>query len=289
MRNKNPSRDEKKTQKKSSKYEREYELERKLRHKNKELKRLKKETRELLSELDKAYKGIRKSQGEKIIDERLNLASEFTAELADRLKNSLNVMSLSVQYLSEKFNDENEKKELTEKIMEKIGILNNMAMGLLNFAKPHKPELKTYSVHKVLDNALNLLKFQCIEEKVEVVKDYSSKILPVKMDMEMMEQVFLNILDNSLWAMKGGGTLSVTTRFLSPQKRAQIIIKDTGVGIPQGNLQKIFDPLFSNKRNAVGLGLSVAYRIIQQHKGSIEVQSQEGKGTTIFIELPVAR
>jgi len=249
---------------------------------------LKKETQNLLKELDLAYKEIRKSQNHIIIKERLKLASEIAAGISDKLRNQLNIINMSAQYLSNQFTEEDEKKEFIKKIMERIENLNNMAINLLNFATPREPNLENYHINEILDRILKLVKYKCIVHRIKIIRNYSSNIPPVKIDPDMMEQVFLNIIDNALWAMQNGGNLYINTRFLKSQNSVQIKIKDAGKGISKYDLPKIFDPLFGRKENGTGLGLSIAYRIIKEHKGSIKADSSPGKGTSFSIELPIS-
>jgi len=247
-----------------------------------------KKAKDLFRELDKAYKEIHKSQYNKYNKERLKLVSEIAAGVADRLRNPLNIISLSVQHLNSQFIDQDERKEFTEKVMGEIENLNGMIIDLLNFARPYEPDLEKHHIHEILDRAFNLVKYKCIVQKIKVVKNYSSKIPPVNIDPELMEHAFLNIIDNALWAIQKEGKLYITTRFLHDQNLVQVKIVDTGKGIAKYDLPRIFDPLFSRKKNGTGLGLSIVYRIIEEHKGSIQIESSHGKGTTFSIKIPVS-
>ncbi|HZX09420.1 MAG TPA: ATP-binding protein [Acidobacteriota bacterium] len=244
-----------------------------------------KKAKNFFREMDKAYKEIHKSQYNK---ERLKLASEIAAGVADRLRNPLNIISLSVQHLNSQFIEQDERKEFTEKVMGKIEDLNNMIIDLLNFARPYEPDLEKHHIHEILDRACNLVKYKCIVQRIKVVKNYYSKIPPVNIDPELMEQAFLNIIDNALWAMQKEGKLYIITRFLHNQNLVQVKIMDTGKGISKYDLPRIFDPLFSRKKNGTGLGLSIVYRIIEEHKGSIQIESSQEEGTSFSIKIPVS-
>ena len=108
---------------------------------------------------------------------------------------------------------------------------------------------------------------------------------------DQLQQVFMNIISNAAEAMEpdGKGELSITTRYSSKNGKITVCFKDTGVGIPDENLSKLFEPFFTTKKKGkgVGLGLSVAYGIIQEHDGSINVQSEKENGTTFIIEIPL--
>jgi len=109
----------------------------------------------------------------------------------------------------------------------------------------------------------------------------------ILMDREQMKQVALNLLLNAVQAMPGGGTLTLKGQNSKDGQWITISIQDSGVGIPDEDMNKLFDPFFSTKEGGIGLGLSIAHRIIDQHRGKIEVESDPGKGTLFTIWLPV--
>jgi signal transduction histidine kinase len=263
-------------------------LKKKLKEKDRKLKEVKQETRVFLNELDMAYKELRKTQEELILKEKLSVAGGFATGIAHEIKSSLNVIAMSVQHLHTKFSPGDDRREFTGAVLEKVEKLNSLATELIQFARPHEPDIKKNDIHDVVDRVLNLVKFKCVVQKIKIQKRYSPRIPKVSIDKELMEQVILNIVDNALWAMPKGGDLIITTRNSANNGSVEVKISDTGLGIAPSDCSRIFDPFFTKKADGTGLGLSIVHRIIEEHKGIINVESQLNKGTTFLIRLPVS-
>ena len=257
--------------------------------KNQKSQEIKQETDDLLTELDDAYKLLRKTQEELIIKEKLSMAGGLAAGVAHELRNSLNIIGISVQYLHNKFNNGDERREFTKAIMNKVEKLNSVTTDLIHFARPQNPEFKKANIHKILDRALRLVKFKCIVQKVRVVRNYAANLPPIEIDKELIEQVALNLIDNALWAMPERGKLIIMTRISPENNLIEMKFTDTGCGISRKNLSRIFDPFFTQRNNGTGLGLSIVHRIVETHKGSIDVESEPNIGTTFRIKLPASQ
>jgi signal transduction histidine kinase len=173
--------------------------------------------------------------------------------------------------------------------------------GLLDFSRQKEPEMRLSNVNNLIDNVLGMVEKQYRKEKIEVVRMLDPNIPDVMMDARQMEQVVINITNNAVFAMKESvgntehagvlrkGELTVGSRFHAYKECVEIFIKDTGVGISKNVLRKIFDPFFTTRKDGkgTGLGLSISYGIVKMHDGSIEVDSEIGKGTTFRIFLPL--
>ncbi len=162
----------------------------------------------------------------------------------------------------------------------------NIVSSLRNFARLDEAERKRVNIHEGLDGSLVLVHHQ-LKNRIEIVKDYGT--LPeIECFPNQLNQVFMNLLVNAAQAIPGRGTISIKTLHLGNE--VQVKISDTGVGIPRENMRKIFDPGFTTKGVGVGtgLGLSICYKIIQDHRGRIAVESEVGRGTTFTITLPVS-
>lgn len=173
--------------------------------------------------------------------------------------------------------------------------------GLLDFSRQKEPEMGLSNVNTLIDNVLNMVEKQYRKEKIEVVRMPDPHIPDIMMDARQMEQVIINIANNAVFAMKEAtedterigihrkGMLTVGSCFHADKESVEIFIKDTGVGINKNDLGKIFDPFFTTRKDGkgTGLGLSISYGIVKMHDGSIEVDSEVGKGTTFRIFLPL--
>jgi signal transduction histidine kinase len=156
--------------------------------------------------------------------------------------------------------------------------------SLKNFARLDEGERRKVNIHQGLDSTLTLVHHQ-LKNRIQVVKEYGD--LPeIDCFPNQLNQVFMNIFVNAEQAMPERGTLTIKT--FREGNTAKIMISDTGMGIPKENLAKIFDPGFTTKGVGIGtgLGLSICYKIIQDHHGRIEVESEVGKGTTFIVSLP---
>jgi signal transduction histidine kinase len=163
--------------------------------------------------------------------------------------------------------------------------ITKIVLDLKDFAHPREDELQLTDINKNLDATLNIISNE-LKYKVTVIKNYGN--LPMVLCYsDQMIQVFMNLFINAAQAIETSGTITITTKCLDDD--VEIVINDTGSGIPEENLLKIFDPFFTTKDVGVGtgLGLNVAYKIIEKHNGAINVSSQVGKGTTFTIRIPI--
>jgi len=170
--------------------------------------------------------------------------------------------------------------------------ISRIVSNLLAFSRHSKMEFGSVKLNQLIEKTLflnaNLLKLHSIR----VEEGLDPRLPDFTGSEDRLQQVFMNLLSNAAEAMEAGRgerVLSIHTKHLSEKEWVSVSVADTGVGIPKGNLSRLFEPFFSTKKKGkgVGLGLSVAYGIIQEHGGSIQVQSEEGRGTTFTIELPL--
>ena len=141
------------------------------------------------------------------------------------------------------------------------------------------------SVNAVMDDLITFLAPEAEEKHIRISRNLDSFLPNVEIDARYLRQCLLNIIENAFAAMPGGGTLGLSTRL--DGDFVTIRISDTGTGIAEGEIQKIFEPYFTTKATGTGLGLTVVYKVIKEHRGDIFVSSQEGKGTVFTIKLPV--
>jgi two-component system, NtrC family, sensor kinase len=157
--------------------------------------------------------------------------------------------------------------------------------NLLDFARQRAPSLKGVDLSAVVEEALSLLGHRLQMQNVEVVKDLEP-MPPVMADFGQLRQSFVNIALNACEAMNGGGTLTANTQ--ATDRRVEVRIADTGPGIAPEHLPRILDPFFTTKEKGTGLGLSVVYGIIERHGGTLDIESEVGRGTTVIVRLPVS-
>jgi two-component system NtrC family sensor kinase len=164
----------------------------------------------------------------------------------------------------------------------------NIVADLLNFARQQEVLAQETDIHTLLEQVIEGIRLQPIFEEVEIVRQFSPDMPAIQADPAQLQQVFVNLLNNAAEAMEDGGTITLATRPVNNQW-VEIKVSDTGRGIPEENLGKLFTPFFTTKAlgKGTGLGLSIVYGIIKMHQGQITVQSRIGQGTTFTVTLPV--
>ena len=160
--------------------------------------------------------------------------------------------------------------------------------NLLEFARQRPLSLKEVDLSAVLDEAVSLVGHQAKLHGIAINRHVGA-LPPIQADFGQLRQAFVNIMLNACEAMKDGGTLSISCQPTPGATGVGLVFSDTGAGIPPDRLAKIFDPFFTTKEMGTGLGLSVVYGIVERHRGTIDIQSEVGKGTTFTIVLPAAR
>lgn len=240
--------------------------------------------RELEARVQEKTIELKRAQAEIIQTEKLSTLGFFSAGMAHEIRNPLNSISLFIQLIRSGLDDP-EKQDYTEKIMKEISRIDGILRKLLDAVKRPRFEIKEVLIDKVIDETLGLFKSRIEMHKISVQRDYRRIPPPIDADPLEIEQIFSNLFVNSIEEMHDGGSLTV---LLDYNEKAIIIkVSDTGKGIPQENLNKIFDPFYTTKKIGTGLGLSVVLRIVKTYHGRIEVENNPEKGVTFSITLPL--
>ena len=156
--------------------------------------------------------------------------------------------------------------------------------GFLRLTKPDVYNFKKSNVNSVIKETVSVLEPEAIKQNVRIKLELCNTIPSVYIDRDRMNQVFSNLIINSIEAMPRGGVITISTDKI--QDGVVIVIKDTGIGIKKDNIRKIFSPYYTTKKQGFGLGLSLIHGIISRHRGKIFVSSEVGKGTEFTIMLP---
>ena len=226
--------------------------------------------------------------------EQLKMVGELAAGLAHEIKNPLAGIKGSIQVLVETASIAEEDRSLILKAIDEIKRIDILLKSLLNFAKPPKLHLMATDVNDLLDKAVALsLKHPSLSpggsKTINVLKDFDPDIQEIMADPMQLQQVFLNLMFNAIEAMPKGGAIAVKTFLDDSDNVLRIAISDTGKGMEPQMLDQIFQPFFTTKRKGSGLGLSICQRLVDQHEGTLSVESAPGKGTVFTILLPVRK
>jgi len=231
--------------------------------------------------------------------DRLAAIGQIAAGIAHEIKNPLVGIRGAAQLLKSELRDAagDSLIEYLDVILKEADRLNSVLEGILDFTRVSPRERGGFNIHSILDRALLLNEGTARQNNVVLAREYDPSLPDVVGNQDQLMQVFLNIVKNAVEVMPSGGRLTVVTRmsdlFTSVQadgrKHRLMVVKvsDTGPGIRQEHLQDIFAPFFTTKDKGVGLGLALSYQIVQEHLGTIRVESREGEGATFSVYLPL--
>jgi two-component system NtrC family sensor kinase len=224
---------------------------------------------------------------------KLSTMGEMAAGVAHEINNPLAVMLSEVGVMEDILDpafgqqfDQNEFRERMNSIKQEIHRCRSITHKLLGFSRHHETRIDSYDINGVVKDAVGLIQKELTFENIEIILETDDQVPKVKTDAEKIKQVLLNLLRNAKDAIGKDGRITIST--LERKKTVSIIVSDTGQGIDEKNLAKIFQPFFTTKEagKGTGLGLSISHGIVTSLGGTLHVSSQVGKGTSFEIELP---
>ena len=223
-----------------------------------------------------------------------NLASltTLTAGVAHEIKNPLGSISIHIQLIQKALNlSDGAKVDLIQNYLdivnEEVERLNGIIVDFLFAVRPMDMNLSRQNLNDLIRELFEFMQFELEEQQVVLELDLGTDLPELQLDSKYIKQALLNIVKNALTAMPEGGTLTVTSRIVDD--RVELAISDTGIGIPEENMSKIFEPYFTTRDFGSGLGLTLVYKIIKEHLGEINLTSRQGEGTRFVITLPIAQ
>lgn len=231
---------------------------------------------------------MKKVEERLLLTERLTSLGELSAGVAHELRNPLAGIKINTQVLLRKKDLPEMERKLLESSLEGIGKIQKIVDDMLHFAKPKAALFKEEKINEVVESSLAIFQNKLKKGHISLMFQKSENLPNVWIDAHQIQQVLINLMLNAIQAMEKGGTLTIRT-FRENGGGIGIEVKDTGVGIPKSHLKKIFDPFFTTKSDGTGLGLSISLKILENHDATIEVESQEGKGSSFTIHLPGRR
>ncbi|OES45852.1 hypothetical protein BA724_01440 [Domibacillus iocasae] len=214
--------------------------------------------------------------------EKLTVVGELAAGVAHEIRNPLTSIKGFVKLMQQGMVNEN----FFDIILDEFNRIEEIINEFLNLAKPQEIQLKKSDLKKILKDVETLLESEAHLQNVQIYQQVEQNIPPITCDPNLIKQVVINLIKNSIEAMPNGG--SVNIQAIKEETNVLIKIIDNGVGINEARLQKLGEPFFSNKEKGTGLGLMLCFRIISQHKGTIIFQSKENQGTTVEVRLPLS-
>ncbi len=225
--------------------------------------------------------------------DRLAALGEMAAGLAHEIRNPLGSIKASAQYLSESSGQPDDRGEFLDIIVDEVDRLNRVVSSFLDYARPGHTNPEPIYVTSAVELTLQFLRPECDSANVALHVTMDADLPKVRIDIERLRQVLINLIQNAVQAMPGGGEIFVETRVLERfriaggiQRWVQISVRDTGPGIAAALLPNLFVPFVTTKQQGTGLGLAISQRIVSEAGGRIDVRSREGLGTTFVVLLP---
>jgi PAS domain S-box-containing protein len=226
--------------------------------------------------------------------EKLSALHTLSAGIAHEIRNPLSALDLNVHLLEE---DLREHRAGSSKVFSYLDIVNaeirrlkGILDNFLKFSRPAPIEMREVRIEEAVAHIVQLFHHEASERRIKVETTMGARLPQVRGDETQLSQVLLNIVVNAVQSMPNGGVCRIiaNNRWLEGREWIEIVVQDTGVGIKQQDLSRLFEPFYTNKPSGSGLGLAIAYRIVEDHGGQVQVSSEEGQGTTVTVRLPVA-
>jgi signal transduction histidine kinase len=246
---------------------------------------------QLFHDLNRAYEDLATAKAHLFQSAKLSAIGEFAAGIAHEIRNPLTTIIGDAQLLMTTMKPGQPEYE-SLKAIERSGRRASKVIGnLLSFSRQEEYELIPTDINTTIDNALSLIAYQIERSNITIIKDLAADLPLVLGSTHHLEDVWINLLINARDAIpaKQRGEIRLISRLDGSGEAIQVLVSDTGVGIPEANLDRVFEPFFTTKdvNEGTGLGLYISYRVIERHNGLIELDSAEGKGTTFTVTLPI--
>ncbi len=225
--------------------------------------------------------------------ERLASVGELAASVAHEIKNPLAGISGAVQVLAEGYPEGDPRREVTEQVLRQCNRMDKTIRDLLNYAQPLRSDPYPVDVNETLDRAAFIALPNPARSPVRLRREYAERLPRTMADGKLLEQAFLNLILNAVQAMPKGGELTLRTALREEaegdgvRQLIEVVVADTGPGIPPEIREKIFSPFYTTRTQGTGLGLSISRKIVEQAGGTIALASVPGEGTTFRVSIPV--
>ena len=219
--------------------------------------------------------------------EKLASVGRLSAGVAHEINNPLTTILTTAMLILEDLDPQDLNYQELETITKETLRCRKIVTSLLDFARQSTPARKPCDINNVVNESVILTNKQAAFKDLTLVYEPGADIPPVQLDKGQIQQSIINLIINAVEATDAGGSISISTTYRPNRKRVEITVSDTGEGMSEDTISKIFDPFYTTKDNGNGLGLAITHGIIEQHNGTIDVDSQSGRGTTFTIKLPI--
>ncbi|MDD5746822.1 MAG: ATP-binding protein [Candidatus Omnitrophica bacterium] len=223
-----------------------------------------------------------------IHSERLAVMGQMAAAISHELRNPLSGIKVAAEYLMRKLKDQPDAMDVVMNIHNEVIFADTIITNILEHARIGKPHCEKASIKKLIEEAVLTIQQQGLFNTIEIKREISDALPLLELDVMQIRQVLMNLFINSAEAMLGkgsGGVLRIEA--VCDTDQVTVRVSDTGSGIEKSHLEKICEPFFSTKVRGIGLGLAIAKEIIENHNGTLTIESRVGKGTTVILRFPI--
>ncbi len=246
-----------------------------------------KNIQEKVAELDNANTELKENRDRLIRSEKLVAVGEMSATVAHGIRNPLVSIGGFARRLLKKEDENSINKKYLQIIVEEIDRLETILSELLDFVRPRKLKLKKVHIDKIIESTLQVFFFELEKRNIQIEKNFLDTLPKLEIDTDQVKRILHNLFNNAMDAMPEGGVLKITTE--QEDTWAKISIADTGIGIADDEVEKVFHPFFTSKESGSGLGLAVCNQIVSIHGGHIKLKRQIPHGVVFDIFLPIVR
>jgi PAS domain S-box-containing protein len=218
--------------------------------------------------------------------QKLAAVGQLSAGIAHEVRNPLSSIKMSLQILEKRMRPTGNDLKRFHIARKEVEHLEKLVSDILVFAKPTEPETHLADLNMCLEYSLAMAEREVEKKEIMVQTQFDDRVPLMPFDSSMLQQAFLNLYLNAIDAMGEGGTLTIRTGLAEGEGQVAIEVIDNGAGIDESALPHVFNPFFTTKKYGTGLGLSQVKKIIDQHRGSIDVESRKGEGTRVIVTLP---
>ncbi|MCK5008906.1 MAG: hypothetical protein KAS98_00375, partial [Deltaproteobacteria bacterium] len=244
-------------------------------------------SREKVEELSRAYNELQENRDKLLRYERLSAVGNVAARVTHEIRNPLVAIGGFARRILRKDQEGEVNRNYVKIIVEEIDRLENTLTDILSFAKPALPKCDTVDLNEDIKSILKILDIEITKSNIRTEEHFDPALPMLWLDENQIRRVVINLIRNAIQAMPDGGTIIIATS--REDQWVKVEIADTGVGISDEDISKLFDAFFTSKSTGSGLGLTVSAQIINNHGGTIEVQKREPQGTLFIIRLPIKK
>jgi signal transduction histidine kinase len=238
-------------------------------------------------ELSESNQALLRMQQQMICSERLAVAGQMAASLAHEIGTPLNAISGHLQLLARDHPQHHDTQRRVQVITRQLEFIVGIVRRLLKWAHKKQFRFRPADLNMLMREILTLVSPALEQRAIEISTDFTTSLPPVSVDRDALNQVFLNLINNSLDAMPDGGLLGISTRIDRDNGMVELIFRDTGPGIDSSAMEHIFDPMWTTKPSGSGFGLPIAREIVVEHGGQIEAVCEQRQGATFVVRLPL--